>query len=229
MIRNASIFVIVPVYNEAGAIRTTVTPLVEAGYTVVAVDDGSVDGTSEALAGLPVVVVRHPLNLGQGAALETGREYALRHGAEIAVHFDADGQHCWEQIPALVEPIVRGEVDVVLGSRFLRTDDAARTPAIKRVILRGGIIVSGLFTGMWLTDTHNGFRALSRKALEEIEIRENGFAHATEILDAIRQRKLRYREIPATIRYSDYSRAKGQSIWNSVNIVVDLLLQRLFR
>ena len=229
MAGNSSIFVIVPVYNEAGAIRTTVIPLVEAGYAVVVVDDGSADGSSEALKGLPVVVIRHPVNLGQGAALETGRVYSLRHGAEIAVHFDADGQHCWEQIPELVAPIVRGEADVVLGSRFLRANDVARTPAVKRLILRGGIIVSGLFTGMWLSDTHNGFRALSRNALDEIEIRENGFAHATEILGAIRKRKLRYREIPATIRYSDYSRAKGQSIWNSVNIVVDLLLQRLFR
>ena len=174
MAGNSSIFVIVPVYNEAGAIRATVMPLVEAGYAVVVVDDGSADGSSEALKGLPVVVIRHPVNLGQGAALETGKAYALRHGAEIAVHFDADGQHCWEQIPELVAPIVRGEADVVLGSRFLRANDVARTPAVKRLILRGGIIVSGLFTGMWLSDTHNGFRALSRNALDEIEIRENG-------------------------------------------------------
>ena len=156
-------------------------------------------------------------------------EYALRHGAEAAVHFDADGQHRWEQIPDLIAPIERGEADIVLGSRFLRREDAAQTPALRRMLLRAGIIVSGLFSGLWLTDTHNGFRALSRKALQEIELRENGFAHATEILASVRRKKLRYVEVPTAIRYSAYSRAKGQSFWNSFNVVIDLLMEKLFR
>jgi polyprenyl-phospho-N-acetylgalactosaminyl synthase len=226
---NSAIFVIVPVYNEAGIVRETITPLVEAGYTVVVVDDGSSDGSLRTLAGLPVVLLRHAVNLGQGAALETGMEYALRHGAEAAVHFDADGQHRWEQIPDLIAPIERGEADIVLGSRFLRREDAAQTPALRRMLLRAGIIVSGLFSGLWLTDTHNGFRALSRKALQEIELRENGFAHATEILASVRRKKLRYVEVPTAIRYSAYSRAKGQSFWNSFNVVIDLLMEKLFR
>jgi glycosyltransferase involved in cell wall biosynthesis len=225
----AAIFVIIPAYNEAGALPATIVPLIEAGYTVVVVDDGSTDETQHALKGLGAMVVRHAVNLGQGAALQTGMDYAFRHGAEIAVHFDADGQHPAEAIPRLVEPILRGNADVVLGSRFLRREDAAQTPRGRRVLLRAGIIVSGVFTGMWLTDTHNGFRALSRRALEEIQLRENGFAHATEILDLIRRKKLRYVEAPSAIQYSDYSRKKGQSFWNSLNIVFDLLMEKLFR
>jgi glycosyltransferase involved in cell wall biosynthesis len=226
---NGRIFIIVPVYNEAGVVRETVAPMVEAGYTVVVVDDGSTDGSARTLDGLRVVILRHAANLGQGAAIETGRQYALRHDAKIALHFDADGQHSRDQIPEFVAPILRGETDVVLGSRFLRGTDAARTPPLRRVILRIGTVVSGLLTGVWLTDTHNGFRALSRRALEQIELRENGFAHATEILGAIRRKRLRYVEVPTAILYTDYSRAKGQSLWNSFSIVFDLLLGRLFR
>ena len=181
-----SIYVIVPAYNEASALRQTVAPLVDAGYSVVVIDDGSSDHPLDALHGLPVTGLRHAVNLGQGAALQTGMDYALRQGAEIVVHFDADGQHPPEGIPALVEPILCGRADVVLGSRFLRPGDTVQIPAVRRMVLRTGTVVSGIFTGLWLSDTHNGFRALSRKALQEIQLRENGFAHATEILAQIR-------------------------------------------
>lgn len=225
----AAIFIIVPAYNEAAALPSTIAPLIAAGYTVVVVDDGSTDDTQPVMKALPVIVLRHAVTLGQGAALQTGMDYALQHGAEVAVHFDADGQHPAESIPRLVEPILRGDADVVLGSRFLRPQDAAQTPRGRRVLLRAGIVVSGLFTGMWLSDTHNGFRALSRKALGEIQLRESGFAHATEILGQIRRKKLRYVEAPSAIQYTDYSRKKGQSFWNSLNIVFDLLMEKLFR
>jgi len=226
---NRAVFVIIPAYNEAPILRETVTPLISGGYTVVIVDDGSSDQTAAAVADLPVILLHHPVNLGQGAALETGMEYARRHNAEAAVHFDADGQHAPEQIPDFIAPIARGEADVVLGSRFLRPEDAVQTPAFRRLILHIGIIVSGVFTGLWLTDTHNGLRALSRTALEQIQLRENGYAHATEILASIRRKKLRYVEVPTAIRYSAYSRSKGQSFWNSFNIVIDLVMERLFR
>jgi glycosyltransferase involved in cell wall biosynthesis len=226
---NAAIFVIIPAYNEAAALPSTIAPLIDAGYAVVVVDDGSADDTQHVLKELRAVVLRHAVNLGQGAALQTGMDYAFQTGAEIAVHFDADGQHPADAIPRLVEPILRGDADVVLGSRFLRAEDAAQTPRGRRVVLRAGIAVSGVFTGMWLSDTHNGFRALSRRALGEIQLRENGFAHATEILAQIRRKKLRYLETPCAVKYTDYSRKKGQSFWNSLNIVFDLLMEKLFR
>jgi polyprenyl-phospho-N-acetylgalactosaminyl synthase len=226
---NTSIFVIIPAFNEGRVLHQTAAPLIAAGYTVVVVDDGSTDNTLAVLRGLPITVLRHAVNLGQGAALQTGMDYALGHGAAMAVHFDADGQHPADAIPALVEPICCGLADVALGSRFLHPIDAARTPVARRIVLRIGIIVSGLFTGLWLSDTHNGFRALSRTALRKIQLRENGFAHATEILEQIRREHLRYVEVPAAICYSAYSRKKGQPLWNSFNIVFDLVTERLFR
>lgn len=225
----ASTFVIVPAYNEARSLAVTLEPLVAAGYTVVAVDDGSTDETWQVLGGLPVVRLRHPINLGQGAALETGMAYARRHRAWMAVHFDGDGQHDYRQIADLTQPIESGEADIVLGSRFLLPEDRARVPSLKRFVLRIGIVVSGVCSGVWLSDTHNGFRALSRRALGAIRLRENGFAHATEILSEIRAHRLRYVERPVTIHYSPYSLEKGQSPLNAFNIVFDLLTRRVLR
>lgn len=225
----APVWVVVPAFNEARVIASTVAPLVSAGYRVVVVDDCSTDGTWAVLETLPVIRIRHRLNLGQGAALQTGMEYARRQGAGVVVHFDADGQHDAAQIPLIVAPILAGEADIVFGSRFIRPDDARQVPRSRRILLRAGRIFSGLMTGLWLTDTHNGYRALSARALSAIRLQENGFAHATEILDAAGRASLRYVEVPVTIRYTPYSRAKGQPMSNAVNIMLDLILHRFFR
>lgn len=223
------VFAIIPAYQEAGALPATVRDVLALGYSVVVVDDGSRDGTEEALRGLPVHYVRHAANLGQGAALQTGMDYALSHGAEILIHFDADGQHPAGRIADLIRPILEGECDIVLGSRFLRREDRELVPLKKRIALRIGIVVSGILSGVWLSDTHNGFRALSREAASRIRLREDGFAHATEILACVRTAGLRYREVPVGIRYTAYSMRKGQPVSNGLNVVVDLLLSRVLR
>ncbi len=224
-----SVFVIVPCYNEAGVLAQSLRPLLATDYVVVVVDDGSRDDTPAILSTLPVRTLRHPINLGQGAALQTGMAYALAAGADVAVHFDADGQHRVEDIDALLAPIRAGDADVVLGSRFLRPEDTRAVPFARRWVLRGAVVVNGLLTGLWLTDAHNGFRALNRRALESIHLHENRMAHASEILLQIRRARLRVVEVPTLIRYTAYSRAKGQSAWNGVRIVVDLVLRRIFR
>jgi glycosyltransferase involved in cell wall biosynthesis len=224
---NQSIAILVPAFKEGEVIAETLSPLVAANYTVIVIDDGSQDNTGRILEGLPVVRIRHPINLGQGASLQTGMDFALTLNVEVIVHFDADGQHDYRQIPDLVQPILRGEADVVLGSRFLRDSDRLQVPRIKRWVLRMGAVVSGLLTGVWLTDSHNGFRALSRKAITSIRLRERSYAHATEILLQIRRAGLRWIEVPTTIHYSSYSRSKGQPIANSINILIDLLIRRI--
>ena len=228
MLDHKRVMVIVPAYNEGSVVVTTVRGLLSAGHEVIIVDDGSQDET-QAVRELPVVYIRHAVNLGQGAALQTGMTYALRAGADIAVHFDADGQHDWRHIGRMLAPILDGSADVVFGSRFLRKADAAQVPFNKRILLRGGILVSWLLTGVRLSDTHNGFRALSRRALEQVHLQENGFAHATEILQRVRQSRLRFVEVPITVAYTDYSMQKGQPISNSINVLFDLILARLFK
>lgn len=224
-----SIFVIVPAYNERAIILSTLQSLIAAGYRVVVVDDGSTDGTDAVIRGLPVYSLRHSINLGQGGALQTGMTFALQQGAEIIVHFDADGQHKIEDIETLVQPLRCGEADVVFGSRFLRSQDVVAVPVKKRVLLRSAVLVNWLTTGICLTDAHNGLRALSAKAAQKIYLRENGFAHATEILSEVSRAHLRYIERPTTISYTEYSKAKGQPVWNAFNIVVDLFLRGMFK
>jgi glycosyltransferase involved in cell wall biosynthesis len=222
-------FVVVPAYNEERAIRSVLQLLIEAHYSVVLVDDASTDSTQLMAADLPICVLRHPINLGQGAALQTGMTFALLQGAEVIVHFDADGQHRVEDIDALIEPLVQGTADVAFGSRFLRKADSQAVPLARRVLLKSAVIVNGLLTGMWLSDAHNGFRAFTEAAARRIQIRENRFAHASEILVQVRRQRLTYVEVPTRISYSDYSKAKGQSSWNALNILIDLLLRRIFR
>jgi len=223
------VFVVVPAYNEEKVIADTLAPLLHARYNVVVVDDGSRDATWKVLEDLPLVRIHHSANLGQGAALETGMEYCRRCGAEIVVHFDADGQHDPIQIPSIIEPIRTGRADVVFGSRFLLPNDLAAVPVSKRLLLKVGRLVSGTMTGIWLTDTHNGFRALSGKAVRLVHFKENGFAHATEILEQVRHAGLRYVEVPTSVRYTPYSLAKGQPLVNAVDIAFDLVIRKLFR
>ncbi len=221
------VFVIIPSFNEGKVIKETIAPLIENGYRVVVIDDCSSDNTREALKGAPIFYLRHEINLGQGAALQTGLEFALSRGAEYAVTFDADGQHNYEEIPALMEPILVDRADITMGTRFKRPEDIAQVPPSRKLILKGAIMVNGLFTGMWLTDAHNGFRAMNRTALSKIKMRENRMAHASEILTLIRQAELRYEEVPVKIIYTDYSKMKGQSSMNSINILIDLILKKI--
>lgn len=224
-----SVFIVVPAYNEARVIRSTLAPLLQTDYAVVLVDDGSQDDTWSIAESLPIYALRHPINLGQGAALQTGMTFALAQGAAIIVHFDADGQHRVEDIETLIEPLRKGEADVVLGSRFLRAETTKAIPLMRRMLLRGAILINGLTTGLWLSDAHNGFRAMTREAATKIYLRENSFAHASEILLQIRHQKLRYVECPTNIIYSEYSQEKGQSNLNAINILIDLLIRKVLR
>ncbi len=224
-----AIFVTVAAHNEGRVIRSVLRPLVELGYSVVVVDDGSTDSTWRQLQGIGVHRLRHPFNLGQGAALQTAVSYALEQGAQYIVHFDADGQHSLEDLPGLLAPLLSGRADVVLGSRFLRKEDRQAVPASRRLLLKGAVVVNWLLTGLWLTDAHNGARALSRRAAQRIVLRENGFAHATEILQQIRTLDLRFAEAPTRIRYTEYSLRKGQRFWHAFDVFVDLLIRRVLR
>jgi glycosyltransferase involved in cell wall biosynthesis len=224
-----SVYLTIPAYNEGAVIRETLQPVLDAGYSAVVVDDGSRDDTWQQLAGLRLHRLRHPFNLGQGAALQTAVSYALLQGAEYIVHFDADGQHDPQGIDDLLAPLLAGDGDVVLGSRFLRRKDWLAVPRGRRVLLKMAVVVNGLLTGLWLSDAHNGARAFTREAAAQVMLRENGFAHATEILQQIRRQGLRYIERPTRIRYTDYSQFKGQKASNAVNILIDLLIRWFIR
>lgn len=225
---SSKIFVVVPSFNEAKQLRHTLAPLIEQGYSVVVVDDFSTDSTAQTIQDLPVYYLRHPINLGQGAALQTGMNFSVQQNANYIVHFDADGQHNYREIPLLINALQTQAADVALGTRFKRPEDVAAIPTFRRFILRVAILVNGIMTGLWLSDAHNGFRAFTKEAASKIKITENRMAHATEILSLIKQQHLKVVEVPVHIEYTDYSKLKGQSSSNSINILIDLILNKLF-
>lgn len=221
---NPSIYIVVPAYNESKSIRSVVQSLLEVYPNVVVVDDGSTDGTSTTIADYPVTLLRHMINLGQGAALQTGIHYAIERGADLIVTFDADGQHDVADIQALLTPILSGECDLTLGSRFL--GKAHNIPISRKFLLRVGILFTQVFSKIKVSDVHNGLRAFSRKAALSIHIRMDRMGHASEILDQAYQAELRIREVPVNIYYSPYSLNKGQSSWNAIRTAAEILLEK---
>jgi glycosyltransferase involved in cell wall biosynthesis len=188
------------------------------------VDDGSKDGSPDVARAAGAVVVEHPINLGQGASLQTGFEFALSDPLMTeVVTFDADGQHQVADAIGMVDKIRSENLDVVVGSRFL--DSRTKLSPAKRTVLRAAAFYTRVTTGMELTDAHNGLRVLSRGLLEQVKIRQNRMTHASELIDQIGGLKATWSEHPTHIVYTEYSKAKGQSLLNSVNILVELLFR----
>lgn len=222
------IFVVIPAYNEEKSIASVLQGLQKQEYAnIIVIDDCSKDATSHIAEEHGAMVLRHRINLGQGAALKTGIDCALEQGADIIITFDADGQHCPEDIPALVRPIEEGNADITLGSRFL--NGKSNVPFMKRLVLKAGILFTWACSRIKLTDTHNGLRAMSRKAAKTIQLHENRMAHASEIIDEIHRRRIRYEEVPVTIQYTKYSMKKGQSAFNAFEIAFQMILRKLMR
>lgn len=219
-------WIVIPAYNEAQSIATVVAGLRHAGYVhVCVVDDGSADGTGSLALRAGAHVLEHVTNFGQGAALQTGIDYALANGAHYVCTFDADGQHSAQSLAMLLEAIDDHDADVALGSRFL--DGESKVPLARRLLLRAALGFTRMHARMDVSDTHNGLRVFSRRAAEIVRIEQPQMAHASEILQKIGASKLRYVEVPVTIAYSDYSRAKGQSGFDSVKILLDLLYRSI--
>jgi polyprenyl-phospho-N-acetylgalactosaminyl synthase len=223
----ADVCVVVPAYNEAAVIARVVHDLRRAGYAPVVIDDGSGDRTAELAHAAGAAVVKHPFNLGQGAALQTGIEFALAGNAQIIVTFDADGQHRVSDIARMIDALAREDADFALGSRFI--GQAPNLPPLRRLLLRAATVFTRLTTGLQVTDTHNGLRAMTRRGAAAVRLRQNRMAHASEFLSQIASSGLRLVERPCTIDYTAYSLAKGQRMRDAVLILLDLFARRLYR
>lgn len=223
----ANTWVVCPAFNEAKTLGTVLAGLRADGYRVVAVDDGSTDETGRIASEYATAVVTHPVNLGQGAALKTGIDYALSRGAEFIVTFDSDGQHRVSDIPRLLDALVQNRADFALGSRFLGRPQ--NMPLLRKLLLRAATIFTSLTTGLYLTDTHNGLRAFTRRSALALAFRQNRMAHASEILSDIAASELRYIEVPVTIDYTEYSMAKGQRTSDLILVLLDLFARKLHR
>nr|WP_148220757.1 glycosyltransferase family 2 protein [Xylanimonas cellulosilytica] len=216
------VWVVIPLFNEATVIADVVAEVRTAFPHVVCVDDGSTDGSAARAKDAGAVVVHHSVNLGQGASLQTGIEFALRRGARYVVTFDADGQHQLVDAVGMVDMAERENLGIVFGSRFL---DARTDPGfLKRLVLRTAVWFTRKSTGLQLTDAHNGLRVLRADAAAGVHLRQDRMAHASEIVLQLGRTRLPWREYPVHVLYTEYSKGKGQSLWNSVNILIDLMV-----
>jgi len=224
---NKSIFVIIPCYNEAKVVRKTVTGVLEKGYTVVVIDDCSKDGSKKQLAGLPIYYLRHRINMGQGAALQTGIDFAKRRGANYFVTFDADGQHDSNDIAGMLELIEKEKSDIVFGSRFLH-GSKTNVSGSRTFVLNVARYVNYLVSGILLSDAYNGLRLFSRAAADRIRLTENKMAHATQIQVLAAKHKLHYSEYANSILYNEYTTGKGLRNWDGIKIFFEILLYKIF-
>ena len=221
-------YVVIAAFDEEATIGGVLSELLAAGFPyVVVVDDGSSDRTRARARAGGAITLRHVINRGQGAALQTGIAYAVAAGADVIVTFDADGQHCADDVPYLVEPIASGRAAIALGSRF--AGRSIGMPRGRRWLLHLGRWFTFLSSGVLLSDAHNGLRAFSREAAQGFEIRLDRMAHASELIDQVRRTGLAWVEVPVRVRYTAYSRAKGQRSWGAFRIALDYLLGKWLR
>lgn len=220
------VFVTIPLYNEEKMILTVIKSLNENGfYKIVIVDDGSKDnGYEKVKSKTKAIITKHVVNRGQGAALQTAMEIAIEKGAKYIVHFDSDGQHDVKDLDPMLKILIEEDLDIVLGSRFLQEN---KIPLKKRILLKGGILFTFFLSGIWLTDVHNGIRVMTTETAKKLNLKHDRMEHASEILDKIKILNLKYKEVPVTIHYTEYSMAKGQSVFNSINIAFKLILSKL--
>ncbi|MBI4140862.1 glycosyltransferase family 2 protein [Candidatus Woesearchaeota archaeon] len=221
-------FIVIPARNESSSITTVINDLKKHKYdNIIVVDDGSKDTTSILAKQAGATVLRHYINRGQGAALKTGTEYAVLQEADIIVHFDADGQMRAEDISTVIQPLIEGKADVSFGSRFLSNDSNIPT-ARKMMLVLGRIFMRALFK-VTTTDPQSGFRALTKKAAQSIEITQRGMPHCSEILAQVHKKKIVFTEVPVKIIYTDYSKKHGQSNIEALRIATKLLWSKLAR
>lgn len=222
-----SVWIVVPAFNEEATIQDAVAGLRAISCDVVVIDDCSTDATALRASAAGACVLKHSVNLGQGAALQTGITFALNRGATHIVTFDADLQHRVEDIPQLLNALSEANADFALGSRFLGS--AENINPSRKLVLKAAVLFTRLTTGLKLTDAHNGIRAMTRRGAGTLDLRQNRMAHGSEILQQIRKSGLPYLEVPVTIEYTSYSKAKGQKLSNSVGIMLELLSGALQR
>ncbi|UVO14648.1 glycosyltransferase family 2 protein [Mycobacterium sp. SVM_VP21] len=225
--RYPDVWIIVPAFNEATVIGDVIAGIRSVFDYVVCVDDGSADDTAVAARRAGAYVVHHPVNLGQGAAIQTGVEFARRQpGARLFATFDADGQHRVADLTRMIDRLDTADLDIVIGTRFAAPEAAATVPPLKRAVLRTAVWLNPRIRRLGLSDAHNGLRVFNRRVADGLDLTMNGMSHAGEFIALIAENRWRVGEEPVEVLYTDYSKSKGQPLLNGVNILFDGLLRK---
>jgi glycosyltransferase involved in cell wall biosynthesis len=228
--KSSKVAIVIAAYNEEKVIKNVLEKLrgKRPEDIIIVVDDGSIDKTyEEACEVKGLYVLKHVINLGQGAALQTGIEMAKKLNVTYVVTFDADGQHDADDIDSFINVMEEEDLDIAMGSRFLSYK--SNVPAFKKFVLKLSTLFTWIVSGIKLTDSHNGFRVINIAKNPNFKITQNRMEHASEIIDIIKSLDMKYKELPCHIYYTDYSKAKGQSVVNSINILIEYFTQRIIK
>ena len=221
------IFVVVPAYNEEKTIAKVLLELLDMGFEIVVVDDGSSDNTYSIVSNIikqkkSGILCKHLLNRGLGGALKTGIEAALIENPDVIVTFDADGQHDPHDILNISKPILNNEADVVVGKRNF--NDMPVSKKFGNTVMN---LITLIFYGIKVDDSQSGLRAFNRKAAEEIVINARDYGVSSEIVGEVKKQNLRFKEVPIKTIYTDYSMTKGTNTREGLKILVKLIINML--
>ena len=218
------IWVIIPAYNEENIIRDVLKELLSRGFLLVIIDDGSTDNTYnivwDVIKSHPGkgYLYRHPINRGLGATLKTGIEVCLEKNADIMVTFDADGQHNPDDILPVCQPIIKGQADVVIGTREFND-----MPSVKKVSNQLMNLITWIFYGSRVKDSQSGLRAFNRKAAVALDIESREYGISSEIIREIKHKQLKMEEVPIETIYTDYALAKGTNLKIGIKILFRMI------
>lgn len=221
--------IIVPVYNEGKVIKRVINSIPHSiqgvkKVSIICVNDGSTDNSAEEILKTRAILVEHALNMGVGSATVTGLEAAKLLNVDLAVTLDGDGQHDPSEIARIIRPILEKKADVVIGIRKINTKSM---PLIKKFGNWGMSFITSILSGHWVADSQSGFKAFSRQAIEIIKLDGPGYEVCSEMIIEFKKNNLRITEVPVKVIYSEYSKKKGQSIFNGTNIIIQLLIKKL--
>ena len=218
------IIVIIPAYNEEKTIKNVIREAKKYATEIVVIDDASSDSTYQTAIKEGATVYRHLINRGLGGSLGTGIQVALKKNTDIAVTLDADGQHDPDEIPNLIQPILNGKADVVIGSRFLHDQ---KMPTKRKIYNKIGNIITYFLFGVKTSDSQSGFRALNRKALKLLKIKTNKMEVSSEIIKEVKKNNLIFAEVPIKAIYTRYSLSKGQGFFTGLRTLFKLIILKL--
>ncbi|MCG6930413.1 MAG: glycosyltransferase family 2 protein [Desulfofustis sp.] len=205
---NARIVIVIPVYNEATVIGEVLAEIRKTGnFSIIVVDDGSRDDSFVQASARGALALRHRINRGKGAAVKTGIMAANLLEPDIVVTMDGDGQHDPADLSVLVQPILDGIADVVLGSRTLNRHEMPKTKVVANFF---GNFFTWLLYGIWVSDSQSGFRAYSKYAALIIDTKADKYEYDSKVIREIKTNRLKYAEVPVRTRYTEYSQGKGQ-------------------
>lgn len=220
--KNDNIYIVLPAKDEGSRIGKVIDSILGFGYrNIVLVDDSSTDNTIEVGESYPsVVILKHVINLGSGAATKTGLDYAVQKGAKYIATIDADGQHAAEDLDFLLREIQKEEYDLIVGSRFLQENSI---PKSRIFFNKVGNLISLMLTGKYVTDSQSGLKVLTGDLAKKISIEYNGFEFCMEIIKNAKRNKARIKELPIGVMYDKETTEKGQNLMSGLNMIKRIL------